>query len=86
MSTVLENELFLDNMEKEAKFVNFKNNIISNLTKIISEKIKTGLKTFKTESLKQLSESLTWYKNETNVLKEKCKSKDVIIAKLSEAI
>ena len=84
--TVLENELFLDNMEKEAKFVNFKNNIISNLTKIISEKIKTGLKTFKTESLKQLSESLTWYKNETNVLKEECKSKDMIIAKLSKTI
>ena len=33
---VLENELFLDNVEKEAKFVNFKNNIVSNLTKIIS--------------------------------------------------
>ena len=29
--TILENELFLDNMEKEAKFVNFKNNIISDL-------------------------------------------------------
>ena len=39
LPTVLENELFLDNMEKEAKLVNFKNNIISNLTKIISEKI-----------------------------------------------
>ena len=35
--TVLENELFLDNMEKEAKFVTFKNNIIPNLAKIISE-------------------------------------------------
>ena len=30
---VLENELFLDNMEKEAKLVNFKKNIISDLTK-----------------------------------------------------
>ena len=59
--TVLENELFLDNMEKETKFVNFKNNIISDLTKIISEKIKTELKAFKIESLKQLSESLAWY-------------------------
>ena len=59
---VLENELFFDNMEKEAKFVNFKNNIISYLTKIISEKIKTELKTFKAESLKESSESLTWYK------------------------
>ena len=39
--TVLENELFLDNIKKEAKFVNFKNNLISNLTKIISEKNKT---------------------------------------------
>ena len=73
-------------MEKEAKFVNFKNNIISDLTKIISEKIKTELKTFKTDSLKELSESLTWYKNETNVLKEECKSKDMIIAKLSKTI
>ena len=36
--TVLENELFLDNMEKKAKFLKFKNNIISDLTKIISEK------------------------------------------------
>ena len=85
-SAVLDNELFLDNMEKEAKFVSFKNNIISDLTKIISEKIKTELKTFKIESLKQLSESLTWYKNETNVLKEECKSKDMIIAKLSKTI
>ena len=84
--TVLENELFLDNMEKEARFVNFKNNIISDLTKIISEKIKTELKTFKTEMLKQLSESLTWQKNKTNVLKEECKSKDMIIAKLSKVI
>ena len=41
LPTVLENELFLDNMEKEAKFANFKNNIISDLTKIISKKIKT---------------------------------------------
>ena len=73
-------------MEKEAKFVNFKNNIISDLTKIISEKIKTELKTFKTDSLKELSESLTWYKNETNVLKEECKSNDMIIAKLSKTI
>ena len=39
--TVLENELFLDNIKKEAKFVNFKNNLTSNLTKIISEKNKT---------------------------------------------
>ena len=38
--TVLENELFLDNMEKERKFVNFKNNIISDLTTIISKKLK----------------------------------------------
>ena len=29
--TVLESELFLDNMEKEAKVGNFKNNIISDL-------------------------------------------------------
>ena len=56
------------------------------LTKIINEKIKAELKTFKTESLKKLSESLTWYKNETNVLKEECKSKDMIIAKLSKTI
>ena len=69
-------------MEKEAIFVN----LISDLTIIISEKIKTELKTFKIESLKQLSESLTWYKNETNVLKEECKSKDMIIAKLSKTI
>ena len=86
--TVLENEFFLGNIEKEAKFVNFKNNIISDLTKIISEKIKTELKTFKIESLKQLSEqlSLTWCKNETNVLNEECRLKDMIIAKLSKAI
>ena len=69
----LKNELFLDNMEKEAKFVNFKNNIISDLTKLISEKIKTELKIFKIELPKHLSESLTWYKKQTNVLKEECK-------------
>ena len=60
--TVLEYELFLGNMEKEAKFINFKNNIIFDLTKIIREKMKTELKIFKTESSKHLSESLTWYK------------------------
>ena len=81
---VLEKELFLDNMEKEAKFLNFKNNIISNLTKIISKKIKTELKIFKIESSKHLSESLTCYKKQTNVLKEQCKSKDMVIAKLSK--
>ena len=84
--TVLENELFLDNMEKEAKFLNFKNNIISDLTKIISEKIKRELKTFKIESSKHLPKSLTWYKKQTNVLKEECKSKNLIIAKLKKQL
>ena len=51
--TILENELFLDNMEQETRFVNFKNNIITELTKIIRVKIKTVLKTFKTDSLKE---------------------------------
>ena len=40
-------------------------------------KTKTELKTFKIELLKQLLKSLTWYKNETDVLKEQCKSKDL---------
>ena len=35
---------------------------------------------------KHLSESSTWYKKQTNVLKEECKSKDIIIAKLSKAV
>ena len=73
-------------IEKEAKFVNFKNNIISNLTKIMSEKIKTELKIFKIESSKHLSESLTCYKKQTNFLKEECQSKDMVIAKLSKTI
>ena len=84
--TVLENELFLDNMEKEAKFVDFKNNIFPDLTKMISEKIKTELKIFKIESSKHLSESLIWYKKQTSVLKEECESKNMIIAKLSKTI
>ena len=71
-------------MEKETKFVNFKNNVISDLTTTISEKIKAELKTFKTESLKKISESMTWYKNEINVLKEERKLKDKIIATLSK--
>ena len=84
--TVLKNELFLDNMEKEPKFVNFKSNIISDLAKIISEKIKTGLKILKIESSKHLSESLTWHKKQRNVLKEECKSKNMVIAKLSKTV
>ena len=84
--TVLENELFLHNMEKEAKFVNIKNNIMPDISKIISEKIKSELNIFKIESAKHLSESLTWYKKQTNVLKDECKSKDMIIAKLSKTI
>ena len=84
--TVLESKLFLDNMDKEARFVNLKNNIISVLTKTISEKVKTELQTFKTDSLRKLSESLTWYKNETSVLKEECNSKDMITTKLSKTI
>ena len=86
LPTVLKNKLFLDNVEKEAKFVNFKKNIISNLAKIISEKIKTELKISKIESSKHLSESMTWYKKQTNFLKEECKLKDMIIAKLSKII
>ena len=49
-------------IEKEAKVINFKNIIISDLTKIISKIIKAELKIFKLESPKHLSESLTWYK------------------------
>ena len=51
---------------------------------MIKEKIKTELKTFKIESPKHLSESLTWYKNQTNGLKGECEFKDMIIAKLSK--
>ena len=47
LPTVLQNELFVDNMEEEAKFANFENNIISDLIKIINEKIKTELKHLK---------------------------------------
>ena len=36
--------------------------------------------------MKELSESLTWYKNERNILKEECKSKSMIIVKLSKTI
>ena len=80
--TVLENELFLHNMEKEK----IKNNIMPDISKIISEKIKSELNIFKIESAKHLSESLTWYKKQRNVLKDECKSKDMIIAKLSKTI
>ena len=41
-------------MEKEAKFVNFLKKNISDLPKIISEKNKTELKTFKIESLRTI--------------------------------
>ena len=84
--TILENEIFLHNMDKEAKFVNFKNNITSYISKIIRKKIKSELNIFKRESAKHLSESLTWYKKQTNVLNDECKSKDMIIAKLSKTI
>ena len=73
-------------MEKETKFVNIKNNISSDLTTTISENIKAELKTFKIASPKHLSESLTSYKNKTNILKEECESKDMIIAKFSKTI
>ena len=66
------------------KFANFKNNVIFDLTKMIKEKIKTELKTFKIESPKHLSESLTWYKKQTNGLKGECEFKDMTIAKLSK--
>ena len=51
----------------------------------MSEQIKTELKIFRTELSKHLSESLTWYKKQTNVVKE-FKARDMIIAKLSETI
>ena len=54
--------------------------------KIIDGKIKAELKSFKIESSKHLSESLIWYNKQINVLKEECKSKDIIIAKLSRTI
>ena len=53
---------------------------------MISGKIKTEVKHFKTESSKHLSESLTWYKKQINFLKNKCKSKYMITAKLSKTI
>ena len=81
--TALENELFLDNMEKEANFINFKINI-SDLKKIINEKIQMELKTFKIESAKHLSESLTH--STDNLLKEECKAKEKISAKHSRMI
>ena len=58
--------------------------IISELKKEIVERIKTELKLFRVESAKHLSESLTWYKEQTNVLKEECKSKDINLGKLSK--
>ena len=58
--------------------------IISEIKKEIIERIKTELKLFKVESAKHLSESLTWYKEQTNVLKEECKSKDINLGKLSK--
>ena len=63
-------------MKKDAKFINFKKKYYLQPNKNNQQKIKTELKTFKTESFKQLSESLTWYKNETNVLKEEVKGHD----------
>ena len=71
---------------KKVSFRNSENNIISDLTKIINEKIEAVLKPFKTESSKHLSESLTWYKKQTNILKKEYKSKDMNIAKLSRTI
>ena len=82
---LLENELVLDNMEKEANFVNFKIKIISDLIKIINEKIKTELKTFKIESLKHQNHWLGT-KNQTNLLKDECKLNCMIIAKLSRTV
>ena len=77
--------LLITKKKKNVFFVNFKSNIISDLKKIISKKIKLELKAFKLESSKHLSESLILYKKQTNVRKE-CKSKDMIIAKLSRII
>ena len=73
-------------MEKEANFVNFNNNNISHLKKIINIKIKTELKTLRIELAKHLSESLSWYKEQINIIKEKCKSKDIILFKLSKTV
>ena len=70
-------------MEKEANFINFKINI-SDLKKIINEKIQMELKTFKIESAKHLSESLTH--STGNLLKEECKAKGKISAKHSRMI
>ena len=50
----------------------------------MSKKIKAKLKIFKTKSSKHWSGSLTWYKKQKYYLKEECKSKDMIIAKLSK--
>ena len=68
---MLENDLFIHNMVKEANFVNFKNNIISILKKIINKKTKAELKSVTIESTKHLLESLTWYKElKITILKE----------------
>ena len=48
------------------KFCKFKSNVNSDLTKVIDEKMKMELKTFKVTSSKRLSESLTSYKKTNN--------------------
>ena len=65
-------------MEKESKFVYSKNNFISDLTKTTSKRTKIELKIFKIESPKHLSEPLTGFQKQINVLKEQCNSKDMV--------
>ena len=65
-------------MEEESKFVCSKNNFISNPTKTTSKRTKTELNIFKIESSKHLSEPLTGFQKQINVLKEQCNSEDMV--------
>ena len=55
----LKTSYFYNNMEKEANFVIFKINIISNLMNTISKRVKAELKPSKIESSKHVSKSFT---------------------------
>ena len=83
---MIENELFLDTMLKKAHYTTFTKEIIIELQKAVEGIFNFELQKFKAKSEKTLSDSHALYQEQTESLKEGCRTKDIMISKLLKTI
>ena len=73
-------------MLRKAHYTAFKNEIITELQKTVEGIFKSKLEQFKVKSEKALSDSHIVYQEQIQSLNEACRTKDIMISKLSETI